>query len=91
MAGGDVMDDRTDRLESAVEQLRLAVLSLERRLDLLEARRTGGAASVADELVEGRAGARAEPLPDESTGKDPYDPIAILSLVGRLLLVLAGG
>ncbi len=91
LLGGDVMDDRTDRLESAVEQLRLAVLSLERRLDLLEARRTGGAASVADARAEGRAGARAEPLPDESTEKDPYDPIAILSLVGRLLLVLAGG
>lgn len=85
------MDDRGDRLESAVEQLRLAVRSLERRLDLLEARRPSGEVAVADALVQGRAGTRAERPPGEATEKDPYDPIAILTLLGRLLLILAGG
>ena len=74
------MDDRYARLESTVDQLQETVQSLRRRVELLEA---GRAAPVA-------AGAQAaEPRPRAK--RDPYDPIVILSLIGRLFLVLAGG
>jgi hypothetical protein len=74
------VDDRYARLESTVDQLQETVQSLRRRVELLEA---GRAAPVA-------AGAQAaEPRPRAK--RDPYDPIVILSLIGRLFLVLAGG
>jgi hypothetical protein len=79
------VEDRTARLESTVEDLRLAVLSLQQRLDALEA---GGTAAAAGALAGGAA--KAGPVA-AATKRNPYDPIAILSLVGRLLLVLAGG
>ena len=85
------MDDRTDRLESTVEQLRLTVLSLQQRLDVLEAMRPGGATAEAD----ARAGESTTTRPAiPSAGfsiADSRDPIVVLSLIGRLLLVLAGG
>lgn len=85
------MDDRTSLLESAVEQLTLTVLSLQQRLDALEARGLAAAvtagASVAQPAAQSGPGARSTRL----RAQDQYDPIAMLSLVGRLLLVLAGG
>lgn len=83
------MEDRTDRLESSVEQLRLAVASIQLRLDALEA---GGPAS--KPAASDEAARSAEPpsgAPPAVEEKDPYDPIVFLSLMGRLLLVLAGG
>jgi len=85
------MGDRLARLESTVEQLRSTVESLQQRIDVLEAAPPAAASLAAD----ARAGMPAQPRPmDESPGlakRDPYDPIAVLSLVGRLFLVLAGG
>ncbi|MCJ7453054.1 MAG: hypothetical protein MUO39_11355 [Steroidobacteraceae bacterium] len=76
------MEDRTARLESTVAELRQSVLSLERRLGALESR---GEAATAGAGAAGQVPARDAPA------KNPYDPIALLSLVGRLFLVLAGG
>ena len=84
------MDDRYARLESAVEQLNSAVATLNARVGRLE---TGlaaaatsqggvGATAVSRQMPRGIA-ARAE--------RDPYDPIVILTLIGRLFLILAGG
>jgi len=76
------VEDRTAHLETSVEELRRAVLSLQKRLDRLEAKAPGTADAGAG--AAGEATAAAAP-------KNPYDPIALLSLVGRLFLVLAGG
>lgn len=85
------MGDRVARLESTVEQLLSTVESLQLRLDVLEAAPPAVAALTAD----ARAGVAAQPLAmDRLPGvakRNPYDPIAVLSLVGRLFLVLAGG
>jgi len=85
------MGDRLARLESTVEQLRSTVESLKQRIDVLEA----APPAVASVAADACAGLPAQPRPiDESPGRakrDPYDPIAVLSLVGRLFLVLAGG
>ena len=86
-----VVDDRTTRLESAVEQLQLTVLSLRNRLDAIEARSLGGPATTADSVAPGPTDTGSSGRTARSRAKDPHDPIAILSLVGRLLLVLAGG
>jgi hypothetical protein len=85
------VDDRTARLESNVEQLRLAILSLQQRLDALEAKRASGVAAASDALAAESTEVRADVASAGAPAKDPYDPIAILSLIGRLLLVLAGG
>ena len=85
------MEERTARLESTVEQLRLAVLSLQQRLDALEARRPGGTNAEAGALAEQPAPTSQAALSAGASTRNPYDPIAVLSLVGRLLLVLAGG
>lgn len=85
------MDDRYVRLESTVEQLRLTVGSLQQRIEALEANRpasavpaTGAPGTDATRPQHGLLGlARAR--------RDPYDPIVVLSLIGRLFLVLAGG
>ena len=74
------MDDPYARLESTVDQLQEAVQSLRQRVELLEAGRAAPVAAAA-QAVEPRPRAK----------RDPYDPIVILSLIGRLFLVLAGG
>lgn len=90
------MDDRTARLESAVERLQLTVSSLQQRIDALEAQ--WQSAAPATDLAAASIPASADAAPvapaagaKAARSKDPYDPIAMLSLVGRLLLVLAGG
>jgi hypothetical protein len=85
------VDDRISRLEIAVERLQLTVGSLQQRLDAFEAQGLGGTATAAD--IGAQSPTQTAPIvqPTPSRSKDPYDPIAILSLVGRLLLVLAGG
>ena len=85
------MDDRTARLESTVEQLRLDILSLQQRLDALEVKRPGGTTAEADALAKESTGTRPAVRSAGRTARDPYDPIVVLSLVGRLVLVLAGG
>jgi hypothetical protein len=85
------VDDRIVRLEATVEQLGTAIQLLGARIAALEARRPELAAP--GEAPAG-AGATAGAAQAASTGRatrDPYDPIAILSLIGRLFLVLAGG
>ena len=85
------MDDRTARLESAVEHLQLAVVALQQRLDAIEAKGLGVATTAADSVAQSPTEAGPGAPSAGSRVKDPYDPIVILSLVGRLLLVLAGG
>ena len=85
------MDDRIARLESTVEQLRSAILTLQQRLDVLEAKHPGGAATEADARAEETAGIRPEVASAGSITRDWRDPIVVLSLIGRLILVLAGG
>jgi len=85
------VEDRTADLESAVEELRRTVAALELRLGALEAARWSGAAGEAEESPPQSAHAATDVAPSAGTAKSPYDPIAILSLIGRLLLVLAGG
>lgn len=85
------MDDQFARLDATVEQLRAAVFSLQQRVALLESSTAATASLAAD-----APGATPEPgRPRAATlslaGRDPYDPIVVLSLVGRLFLVLAGG
>jgi hypothetical protein len=74
------VDDPYVRLESTVDQLQDAVRSLRQRVELLEADRAAPVATGA-QAAEPRARAK----------RNPYDPIVILSLIGRLFLVLAGG
>ncbi|MDH4289740.1 MAG: hypothetical protein OEW27_12665 [Aquincola sp.] len=85
------MDDRTSRLESAVEHLQLTVQTLQQRLDAIEAKVGTAAGAVVDSLAQGPAAAPPNARPARTPKKDPYDPITMLSHVGRLLLVLAGG
>lgn len=85
------MDDRADRLESTVEQLRLAVASLERRLDVLEAKGHATVMAGAGILPGSPAAAPSDVPRAEVAARNPYDPIALLTLIGRLFLVLAGG
>ena len=85
------MDDRIARLESIVEQLRSAMLVLQQRLDVLEAKRLSGTTGEADALAEEPAETRPEVASAGSTTRDWRDPIVVLSLIGRLVLVLAGG
>lgn len=81
------MDDRYVRLESTVEQLRFAVEALQRRVDALEA----GGGSVAQVEAGPVGGDAVQPRATVRAQRDPYDPIVILTLIGRLFLVLAGG
>lgn len=80
------MEDRLVGLEAAVERLSSTVQLLEQRVGLLEAGQP--AAPLAPPApVPG-------PADQEAPGRiarAPDDPIAILSLIGRLFLVLAGG
>jgi len=81
------VDDPYVRLESTVEQLRGAVEALQRRVDALEA----GGAAVSRSEAGPAAGDSAQPRAAARAQRDPYDPIVILTLLGRLFLVLAGG
>ena len=84
------MEDRIAHLEATVSELRLVIHSVQQRLDQLEAIRPSGAGAHAAALTREPAAAGAG-VPVNGTTKDPYDPIALLSLIGRLFLVLAGG
>lgn len=85
------MEDRTARLEAAVEELRQAIVFIQGRLDALESR----AASPAAEAPDVGAAEPEEAQPGASETVSPVrslrDPIFVLSLIGRLFLVLAGG
>jgi hypothetical protein len=84
------VDERYARLESAVGQLLDSVESLQQRVAALEEGHhpAAGPAATGDgagarEPGLGLLGARAK--------RGPYDPIVMLSMIGRLFLVLAGG
>ena len=85
------MDDRLVRLETAVEQLGSTIHALEQRVRVLEARPSGTTDAAVPEAVKDPPGARPGLPGMQRTGRDRDDPIAILSLIGRLFLVLAGG
>jgi len=82
------VDDRLPRLESTIDQLRRTITALESRVAALEAR-----ASQAPEAAAGLEGGAVEPAAAEAPagGRDWRDPVAIATLLGRLLLVLGGG
>ena len=77
------MDNHT-RLESTVEQLQQAVLALQQRIELLEAGRPAAAGHT-------QSATSPEAATTSVRKRAANDPIAILSLIGRLFLVLAGG
>lgn len=86
------MDERIARLEASVEQLRAVVDGLSGRLAALEARPAVAAAGECGApTVATVEAARPPSLAARLAGGDVYDPIVILSLIGRLLFVLAGG
>jgi hypothetical protein len=85
------LDERIARVESSVDELRLLVQSLQRRLDALETRGSLGTDIDARAGTEAVVADKGKDRAEEATAKDPYDPIAILTLIGRLFLVLAGG
>jgi hypothetical protein len=85
------VDDRISRLESAVGQLHLTVVSLQQRLEAIEAKGLAGATSTAASVAQSPTEVGAGVLSAGLRVKDQYDPITILSLIGRLLVVLAGG
>jgi hypothetical protein len=85
------VDDRISRLESAVGQLHLTVVSLQQRLDAIEAKGFAGATTTAASVAQSPTEVAPGVLSAGLRVKDQYDPITILSLIGRLLVVLAGG
>ena len=85
------MDDRIARLESTVEQLRSAVDSLQRRVAVLEATPAPAVAGQPDAVTAERPQARPTLFAAGLSDRSPYDPIVVLTLIGRLFLVLAGG
>jgi hypothetical protein len=78
------VDNRDVHLESTLERLSRSVESLQLRVAALEAAMQAGVGPATADLVDE---APSPPRPR----RDPYDPISMLSLTGRLFLVLAGG
>jgi hypothetical protein len=91
------VDDRLTRLESTVEQLQSELLALRRRLDSIEnpgvASTTPDAIAAATEAVgvaRGEAPAAPAATRPVVATKSWRDPVFVMSLVGRLLIVLGG-
>jgi hypothetical protein len=81
------VDDRLAAIESAVDDLRSAIAHLDARLATLE----GRAASVPEGVSDG--GEAAPDAASQASGpaaRGWRDPIAVLSLLGRLFIVLGG-
>jgi len=85
------VDDRLARLETAVGQLGSTIHALEQRVRVLEARPPGATDMAVPEIVTDPSGSQPVLPGTRRAGRDRDDPIAILSLIGRLFLVLAGG
>jgi hypothetical protein len=85
------VDDRIAGLEAKVEQLRSALLAIQHRLDLLEAKGFSNTTSDTEDRAQESADIRPEVAPLGPDTRDWRDPIVVLSLIGRLVLVLAGG
>jgi len=85
------VDDRIVRLESTVERLQSDLLALRQRLDVLEAKRLSGTTGDADALAEEPAETRPQVAPTSPATRGWRDPFVVVSLIGRLVLVLAGG
>jgi len=85
------VDDRYARLESAVGQLLNSVEVLQQRVTALEAGQHLLVAPAATGNAEGVRGLGRKPVGAARAQRDPYDPIVVLSMIGRLFLVLAGG
>jgi hypothetical protein len=80
------VNDRLTALESAIDDLRSSVRHLEARIAALEGRATSPEAS-AEEAGEPAPGGAAAAAPQARGWRDP---IAVLSLIGRLFIVLGG-
>ena len=81
------MNDRLAALETAMHELRASVRQLEARLAQLE----GQAASAGEAAIDAGAGASESPAAGTAlAGRGWRDPIAVLSLIGRLFIVLGG-
>jgi len=85
------VDDRIVRLESTVEQLYVAVQSLQQRVESLEGSGSTAVAPEVDRLPAAPPEARPRLFAAVTSNRSPYDPIVVLTLIGRLFLVLAGG
>jgi hypothetical protein len=85
------VDDRIARLESAVGQLQQTLQTVQQRLVLLESQRSGDAAAARGAAGDVPDGEGAALVAGKARHKAANDPIAILTLIGRLFLVLAGG
>jgi hypothetical protein len=84
------VDDRLVRLEHGIDQLRASVQALQARVDALESQRRS--APNDDATIGQRAvGAANSAAASTRRGREGFDPIVALSLLGRLFLVLAGG
>ncbi len=81
------MDDRLARLEATVGELQQSLLSLRLRLDSVENRQAAAATQgLPDPQLEGAGAPKGN-----ARKKAANDPIVLLSMIGRLFLVLAGG
>jgi len=85
------VDDRIVGLESTVEQLRTAVQAVQRRLDALEAGRAAETTASIGLPADVAATADVSAAQHVATTRGWRDPIVVLSLLGRLLIVLGGG
>jgi len=83
------VEDRLAGLEAAVEHLSSTVRVLERRIGMLEGQRP--AAALETPVTPQLASDAVSAMKPTRAARAPDDPIAILSLIGRLFLVLAGG
>jgi hypothetical protein len=81
------VNDRLTALESAVDDLRLAITHLDERLANLEGRAASAPEAVSDGGEAAPAAASQDPGP---AARGWRDPIAVLSLLGRLFIVLGG-
>jgi len=82
------VDDRLATLESAIDELLSSVRRLEERVALLERREADRSEPVPEPSQATPAGL-AESVPLATSGW--REPVALLSLLGRLFIVLAGG
>jgi len=85
--GGGSVNDRLAALETAIDDLRSSVRHLEARLAHLEGRAASAEAAEPDAGAAAAGTVSAEAAP---VARGWRDPVAVLSLAGRLFIVLGG-